>query len=150
MISKSPRCRPRTGCPRLSITVTSMFTTFTVIFSTNGGGAGTCALASNSAAITAIVRIIDHLIRSPYLTCPASDHRRVRRAVERLLELRQIRHDPVDAVFARRMRIRDRVCAQIFRPLVLARPLREPDEETLVGREAADRRRLIRIGRFPR
>src|SRR3954451_14398842 len=106
MISKSPRCRPRTGCPRLSITVTSTFTTFTVIFSTNGDGAGTCALASNSAAITAIVRIIDHLIPSPYLTCLASDHRRVRRTVDCLLELREIGDDPVDAVFARRMRVR--------------------------------------------
>src|SRR5438105_8850795 len=92
----------------------------------------------------------DHLIASPYLTCLASDHRRVRRTLERLLKLRQIGDDPVDAVLAWRMRIRDRNRAQILRPLVLAGPLRESDEEALIGREAVDRLRLVGIGRFPR
>src|SRR3954452_6605326 len=162
------------GCPRRSVTVTSTLTTETSIFSTSGGGAATGAAdavicfgataccdceetAKSNATATTILRMTPVScgwsraisLRSPYLTCLASHHWSIRGAVERLLELWQIGNDPVDAVLPGRMRIRDRVRAQILRTLVLARPLRESDEESLIGREAIDRFRLVRIGRFP-
>jgi hypothetical protein len=45
------------------------------------------------------------------------------------------RDDAVDAITRRRVRVDDRVDAHLLRALVLARPLREADEEALRGRQ---------------
>src|SRR5271170_3840963 len=64
------------------------------------------------------------------------NHRPASFASEGCRELRHVGHDAVNARPARRMRIRDSRDAQILRPLVLARPLRVADEETLVRSES--------------
>jgi len=53
-----------------------------------------------------------------------------------LLELRQIRDDAVDAVFAGRVRIGNGADAEVLRALAFAGPLAHADEEALVGGEA--------------
>src|SRR5215469_3739068 len=63
-------------------------------------------------------------------------------ATERLCKLRNVYHNTVDAVSARRMRISYCICAQILRPLILAGPLCKADKEPLVGRES------VGIGEF--
>src|SRR5262245_9776395 len=75
-------------------------------------------------------------VSSPHPAGLRADHRRAGLARERLRELRHVHDDAVDAVLPGRVRIRDRVRALVLGPLVLAVPLREADEEALVGREA--------------
>ena len=59
-------------------------------------------------------------------------------ARERLLELRHVRHRPVDAVLVRRVRVGRRLQPLGFRPRVLAPDLRPAEEHALLGREAVD------------
>src|SRR5262245_51981974 len=68
-----------------------------------------------------------------------SHHRRVGLAGERLLELRHVRDDAVDAVAARRMRIGLRHQAERFGTAVLAPDLAPAEEYALLRREAVQR-----------
>src|SRR5262249_25539836 len=67
-------------------------------------------------------------------------------AAERLLEFRYVHHQAVHAIFARRVLIRDGVSTQVFRTLVLARPLPVADKETLIGRKAIAIFQLLAFG----
>src|SRR5208282_2564033 len=75
-------------------------------------------------------------------------HRLAGLAAERPLELRQVGNDAVDAVLAGGVRIGHGVHAQVLWPVVLASPLRVPDEEPLIGTEAVDGLQVLSLGRL--
>src|ERR1700728_5492129 len=73
---------------------------------------------------------------SPDFAGFGTDHGLACFTTESLLELRQIRDDAVDAVFAGRVRIGNGADVEVLRALAFAGPLAHADEEALVGGEA--------------
>src|ERR1035438_4773946 len=72
-------------------------------------------------------------------------------ARERPPELRHVRDYAVHAVFEQRMRVGDLIQPLAFWTLITAGPLRHPDEEALIGREAIHRLKILTFcGVLPR